>query len=97
MKEGILKKTAVIETAGSAFEEFEAEFEGLREAIETVVADVLKELKNAGDTVESLPTVLAKAGEKLEGLREAFNERVSAANEDNSLFADEDIFSISGE
>ena len=79
MKKELEQKTSVFETAGNTFTEFEATFKGLRLTIEAAATSVYAELKNAGDSVAKLPSVIAQAGERFEELRAAFDEETSSS------------------
>ena len=87
MKKDLEQKTSVFETAGNTFTEFETAFKGLRLTIEAAATSVYAELKNAGDSVAKLPSVIAQAGERFDELRAAFDEETGGAVKTDTDFA----------
>ena len=83
MKENHERKMSVFVTAGDTFTEFESTFKELCSDIDKAMDKAMSEFRNAEDTVNRLPFVLAQAEERFEELRAAFEIDAEVEEEKN--------------
>ena len=67
------RMAGTIESAGRAFAEYEVAFKGLCAEIGEAAAGVSAELKSAGEVTARVPSMLARAAERLGELRSEFD------------------------